>query len=226
MILTPQRSWNQTLLSAIYGLKLPSRKLRCAGFSAAFTPFCLLVIPHVHRAPSLSLDYQALRESVANARRSLPASRADVPSLSDDDSMDFDSDAARHRVQVLLDVCAAEFTEVHRSGCGWESVINDAKGRLAHAQVPACIATTISLPSPLCSAAAWETQHTSMCSLVSLRNFSFYVYYVLQTRCLYEILLRISTPAPAAGDVAIGVPQHRRIFGRQSARCTSVAVAH
>ncbi len=80
---------------------------------------------------------QDLHASVATARRALPALHTELlPPIDCDDSVYFKLDAAGQRVHALLDLCAAEFAESGRSGCGWEGIIDHAKGRLMRAQVP------------------------------------------------------------------------------------------
>ena len=69
----------------------------------------------------------------------LPARSVEIPLLNDGDDEDdigCKMDAARQRVQALLDESTSAFEDAGASGCGWEGVINHAKSRLLHAQVP------------------------------------------------------------------------------------------
>ncbi len=75
---------------------------------------------------------------MSEARLSLPARSVEIPLLNDGDGDDIGCkmDAARQRVQALLDESTSAFADAGASGCGWEGVIDHAKSRLLQAQVP------------------------------------------------------------------------------------------
>jgi hypothetical protein len=71
-----------------------------------------------------------------------------APPLRDSiDDFSLKSDALMQRVGVMFALCTEEFSEHRRVGCGWDGVVDDARARLAHAQVIFLTLRLIARPS-------------------------------------------------------------------------------
>jgi hypothetical protein len=95
----------------------------------------------VFRPLQLTLVEQTLESSLANAKASLPSNIDDfsvLPSLNDDDDGEFELhfDTAIERIRALMDFAAAVTDDTSERDGGWQGVIDAAKARLLHAQVP------------------------------------------------------------------------------------------
>jgi hypothetical protein len=166
---------------------------------------------------------QDLQSSIARLKsfRNNP-SLTKAPSLHDAiDDFGLKSDALVQRVRVLFAMCTEEFSESSRIGCGWDGVVNDARARLARAQVVFPTLRSLADPS-LPHAAVAHARFDRLRELEIQRIFTFF--HVRHssfsassacTRFTSQFVHRSQTAA-APLHFAVLLPQHSGVLGRHT----------
>jgi hypothetical protein len=95
------------------------------------------------------LHTQDLQSSIACLKtlRNNPSLTKAPPLRDSIDDFSLKSNALMQRVGAMFALCTEEFSEHRRVGCGWDGVVDDARARLAHAQVVFLTLRLIASPS-------------------------------------------------------------------------------